>query len=292
MDLWCQVAFLHGTAFGCKTYWAFRAKHFEQIGYDWEPRHGTRELIERELSRVSIRVSRRDARMPDRKVREVRTLEMPPKLRKAYDTAERDFVLEYEDEEHARTMFSTTRWIWMRRMCGGHLDGELVWDGKIRELVSLLRGELAREQVVVWFCFNEEIAACATALEQVGVPARVMHGDVPQAKRRKDRDAFERGEFCVFLLQQKVAEFGMDLSAADTAIVYSRHPALQTNQQSEDRIVHMSKGDRPLLYVDLVAKDSVDEDVSEMVSAKRVRSQRVMDGGIWERMQARTRRKQ
>lgn len=283
LDLWCQVAFLHGGAFGHKSYWSFRASAFEQVGYDWEPRPETKKLIERELARVAIRVTRKQAKMPDKKVRETRYLEMPPQLRKAYDTAERDYILEYEGKEHDRTMFSCARWIWMRRMCGGFLDGELVWDGKIKEMVSLLGGELAREQVVVWFRFDNEIDACAEALENVGVSARVMRGKVAQKRRRLDQTAFEKGTFRIFLIQQKVGEFGdMRLHAADTAIFFSRHTAFLTNEQTEDRIIHMSKGDTPMLYVDLAVRDSVDEDVAELVRKKRWRA-----GDVFGRMRAR-----
>ncbi len=287
LDLWCQMAFLHGDAFGAKSYWAFRARMFEQVGYDWEPAAGTAEIIEKELTQRTVRISRKQARMPENKVRETRVLEFPPKMRKAYDTAERDYVLEHDDETVKTTMFSTTRWTWMRRLCGGFLDEEdgprLVWDGKVRELTSLLRGELAREQVVVWFAFNAEITVCADALPD----ARVMHGDVPPKRRREDEAAFRRGAFRVFLLQQMVADRGMDLSAADTAIVYSRHPGLEVNVQTADRIVHPKKGTTPLLYVDLVVKDTVDEDVAELVGRKGVRAQRVLDGGVWERVRER-----
>jgi len=287
LDMWCQVAFLHGSAYRCSSYWQFRAGWFSQTdALDWYPNPGTLDMMREETARVAFVCTRRDADMPDRKVHETRSLTMPKKLRDAYDSAEEDFVLEYDGEDVDSTIYAGVRWQWMRRMCGGFIGDECVWRGKVDELVNLLRGELAREQVVVWYAYNKEIDFSEKCLLSAGISAMILYGPVAPAERRRRITAFTKGDVRVLLVQQKVAEFGADLSAADTAIVYSRHAALLTNQQSEDRIVHPQKT-VPLLYVDLTVRDTVDEDLTELIREKKFRSQKLLDRALMERVRQR-----
>jgi SNF2 family DNA or RNA helicase len=53
---------------------------------------------------------------------------------------------------------------------------------------------------------------------------------------------------------------GLDFSAASTAIYYSNSLNPEDRLQSEDRIVHPAKRE-PLLYIDLLTRGSVDEDI-------------------------------
>ena len=55
----------------------------------------------------------------------------------------------------------------------------------------------------------------------------------------------------------------MDLSRASTMIRYSLPERYEDLSQDQDRIVHPTKDmvSEPLLYIDLVCKDTVDEDV-------------------------------
>ena len=287
LDMWCQVAFLHGWAYRCSSYWQFRAAWFSQTeAMDWYPNPGTLDMMREETAKTAFLCTRRDADMPDRKVRETRRLTMPKKLREAYDKAEEDFVLEYDGKDVDSTVYAGVRWQWMRRMCGGFVGDECVWRGKVDELVNLLRGELAREQVVVWYAYNKEIDFSEKCLLSAGISAMILYGPVSPAERRRRIDAFTKGETRVLLVQQKVAEFGADFSVADTAVVFSRHPGLLTNQQSEDRIVHPKKT-WPLLYVDLTVRDTVDEDVSELIREKKFRSQKLFDKALMERVRER-----
>ncbi len=281
LDLWCQISWLNGRAFGCESYWQFRARHFETdyAGFDWVPKPGANQMIEAELASKAFCLRRQDAGMVTPKVHERREVELPPKMREAYEKAEELFVLEYDGREVSRTVWATQRWHWMRQLCGGFIDRRLYWSGKIDELVSLVTGELAAEQVVIWFSYNPELRACLEALRKKRVRCEVMLGDVKPERRRELERHFRRGWFRVFLIQEAVAETGLDLSTADTAIYFSNHPGLEKRAQSEDRLIHPLKKS-PCLYIDLVVKDSVEEVVSEKLGVKKWRSQRTFDRAV------------
>ena len=291
LDLWAQLAWLDGgAAFGFKSFWGFRSGMFAPaFGWDWQPKAGNLARIERDLGRRAFVLSRREAGLSVPKVHETRRVQMPKALRSKYRTAEREFVLQdLQGKEIKRTIYATTRWHWLRQMCGGHVDERLVWPGKINELVSLLKTELAGEQVVVWFAYNEELRASARAIKRAKVSHAQMYGKTPAAARREMEGMFRDGKIRVLLVQQKIAEFGMDLGAADTAVFFSRHAALQTNAQSTDRIVRVGK--KGVLLIDIVVEDSVDEDVAELVATKAWKTQGLLDAAIAERVKGRASR--
>ena len=281
LDLWCQLAWLDGHAFGRRSYWEHRAQDFEPdaTGFGWRPKPTVTRRMQIELGRRAFCLRRKDAGMATKKVYERREVELPPKLRKAYEEAERVFVLEYDGEEVKRTVWATERWHWMRRLCAGFVDHELVWSGKVDELVSLAKGELREEQIVVWFAYNAEIHACARALRAKKVRTEVMTGDTPPERRRAVENQFRAGWFRVILIQEMLGETGLDLSMADTAIYFSNNPGLQARMQSEARIEHPKKK-VPALYIDLVARDTVEETISENLTLKGYRSQILFDRAV------------
>jgi len=292
LDLWCQLAWLDGEAFGCQTYWEWRAREFHPDArkWGWHPHPGVEEAVTASVRRRAFVLSRSevDPRFARQKVYETRTIELPPRLRASYRTAEREFVLELDGEEIDKTVFAGTRWQWLRQMCGGFVDHELVWPGKIGELVSLLTGELSGQSVVVWSCYNQEIKATVRALRKAKVGVESLTGaDTPEA-RRKTVERFAGGWSSVLVAQEvgPVAKMGQDFSAADAAIYFSNWPSLEARAQSEDRIAHPQKY-APLLYVDLVARDTVDEDMSELLREKRCRSDAMMRRAVVERMKGR-----
>jgi hypothetical protein len=267
-DYWTQLAWLDGRALGYPNFWSFRAAMFapHPAGFGWVPRPGAAKEIDSMIGKRAFVLSRAGAGMPDRKVYEKRTLDLPPSLRRAYLGVERDFA-----RDDAETKFAIVKWGWLRRMCGGVVDGRVVWPGKIDELLRLLRGELAGQQVVVWFAYNDELEIVARRLEKSGCPASRIVGPMSIRERRDAREAFQRGDARAICVQEALGRISLNLSAADTAIYYSNLPSYDCRAQSEDRIVLVGKK-RPLLLLDLIARDTVDSDVRDLLTEKRWRS--------------------
>jgi SNF2 family DNA or RNA helicase len=135
-------------------------------------------------------------------------------------------------------------------------------------VVSLITGELVREQVVVWFAFNRELARVWQALKKAGVEATWVAGEVGMDERRRRAGLFQEGKRRVMLAQIKCARMGVDLSAADTEIYFSNSWSFEDRKQSEDRIEHPNKK-ATLLVIDLVTEGTVDEDVVETMKERR-----------------------
>ncbi len=256
LQLWCQLAFLDGKAFRSNSYWSFRARFFEQFFYEWEPKVNTATMIKNTLAkRVSI-LSRADVNLDVEKVYERRMVELPARLVKAYEDLENNFILDYRNFSKD-TKYAPVKLQWMRQLCNGFLEKQMVWDGKIQMLLELLTTELANDQVIIWFSFRHEIDAVYQFLRGVNIAVRWVDGRIEPRQRRKMVADFSQGKFRVFLLQIAIAVTGMNLSAADTSIYFGPPFGVNLRSQSEDRILDVMKTG-PLLIIDLLVKDTVD----------------------------------
>lgn len=273
LEFWPQLAFLDGGAFGHRNFWNFRSADFQpdSRGFKWMPKPGVQQKINRAVAGRAFILRRKDVALATTKIKEVRWLELPKALRSTYSKVEADFELEGN-----QTLWAMVKYSWLQRMVGGFIDDRLVYHGKVDCLLELLTGELSQEQVVVWFNYNSEIRACSDALHKAKVTHRILWGAQDLPERLKIRQTFVDGSARILLVQQAVAQMGMDLSVSDTAIYYSMTPSFLAMSQTADRIVRVGKTS-PLLYIYLVVKDSVDEDLYHAIVGKTLRAGMSLD---------------
>jgi SNF2 family DNA or RNA helicase len=282
MEFWSQIAWVNGGhAFGSDNFYEWRQRWFAQpdYGYGWRPLPGVLDEIHEEVGERAFVMTREQAGMEVPKVYERRWLELPKKLRRTYDVAEKEFILQYGGKLHKRTFHRLVTSTWRRQICDGFVDGKMVWDGKIKETVSLLREQLARQSVVVWFAYNRGLRKAVRALRKAKIHTEVLTGKVQMQERRKVQRRFQKGRFRVLCAQIKCADRGVDLSRASAAIYFSNSPSCEERMQTEDRIANVDQ-DETLLYIDLVARNTVDSDMSYGLTGKKRRSQGSLNAAI------------
>jgi len=275
-NFYCQFAFLYGMAFGCKDYWAFRMKFMQPhpAGFGWVLKPGAKDTLLREVGRRACVMRRSDVGYAEQRVYEKRTFIMPPKLRKAYDKLEKEFEIEWKKKQIS-TKWTGSKYQWLRQMCGGIIDGDLVWGDKVTEVISLLQGELKNEKLVVWCNYNAEVEVLRKALDHAKISTVAMTGKTKLSDRNVIRKKFHtKKNPQVLVLQQAIAQTGMDLSKADTAIYYSTPLGGFARAQTEDRILSIEKIEKgtPMLFIDLVTEGTVDEDAMELIKDKKQNS--------------------
>jgi SNF2 family DNA or RNA helicase len=224
--------------------------------------------------------------MPNRKIYEYFELDLPPKLQTAYNKAESEFVIEYDGKQLDSTMYSIKQYSWLRRMANGWVGKDLVWDGKVNECIRIIKEQVGKQQIIVWFAFNDDMAAVKDALVANGIVTDFIHGDVPPFQRDAVLDNFRAKKFDVILLQHQIGQYGLDLSNVDTAIFYNAVPSFNLRSQSEDRMIHPKKKS-PLLYLDIVARGTVDFDIMMSLYDKGVNSDETLHKAILSRLQNR-----
>lgn len=271
-EVYTQMKFLGHDLLGANNYWTFRNAHMTQYPYGgWGVRGKSREKIQKEVGERALIMRRKDIQMAEQKVRVERQLVFPENVRKIYEKAEEEFILDIPDMGKIETVWAVTRYQWLRQLCSGMCPKEsgVLWDGKLKELDELSKGELAGERIVVWCNYNSEVAAIEQYFDSRDVWA--LTGKVNPKERWKHICSWEKHRGGILVLQQRIAQMGMDLSAADTAIYFSSPVEPLARAQTEDRIVSMEKIKQgiPLLIMDLVVKNSVDEDVLRLLSRKR-----------------------
>lgn len=265
LELWSQLAFLDGTAFGCRSYWEFRSRFFKQkrTGHGWKPKTGTQSFIKEYLAERAFVMSRKDAGMDVDKIYTERVLHLPQQLETAYQTIEREMILEWDGIEIARTMHTLPKFNWLRQMCGGFVDGKLVWNGKVEEIKYLLETELKDESVVILCNFRHEVREVHRSLLRC-TSTRGMAGDMAAADRRTIVADFQKKRFKVLVSTVDVVKTGENLSVSDTLIYYGPPAGTEAWLQSQDRILDIAQ-EGSLFIINLVVANSVDTDCLEVL---------------------------
>jgi hypothetical protein len=283
LDAFCQFRFLDGHFMGYTNFWKWREKYFQLSKnpwepYKWEPKPGTRRAIKTAVAKRGFIMTRKQAQMPSNKVYQTRMVEMSPAILKLYKQAEEYYELDSPSGITLETVHNVVKETWLARLCGGfHPDGSgIVCTRKADEFVNLVTGELAHEKVIGWFRFNEEIAYMKNRLRKEGVATDHIQGGMLKSVRKAKWEAHRLGDVRVNLVQIMCARYGVDASYCDTEIYYSNAWSNEARTQSEERIEHpLNK--TPKLVLDMVMKDTVDEDVVAGLKSKQFDSRWLMN---------------
>lgn len=268
LDYYCQFQFLHDEFLGYSNFWAFRQRYYVQgaMGWDWAPKRGTTDTIKAYVHEHAFVKTQKQAGFKSEKVYAERRVPLNVNQRRMYRDLKRRMMVNGQETKWAPVVHT-----WMRKIAGGFTpENELCSDAKLKILTDLVTEEFRKQSVVVWFMFNHEIAAAQAWLKKHApkVTVEAVTGETPVTKRPEIQDRFQSGLTRVILMQVALGQFGWNLSRANTAIYYSNSYEFEDRDQSENRIVHMTKED-DLLYIDLVTDESTDEDLVEAVQDKR-----------------------
>lgn len=272
-----QMLFLdNGETLQSENYWKFRMKHFRPIFHDWKPTLRGRRFIRKQLAERVVFMTRKDFKLGPKKIYKTRTLDFPQKIKTIYKTAVEEFILE-DGKMELKTNYAMVKFNWLRKLCSGLIEDRHEWDGKASELHYLISSELKDQKIVVFCDYVLEVNTLVKFLKKkrtLGI--EWVHGKVKQIRRDEIVKRFEHGGCRIIVAQPDCFTYGADLSAADTVIYYSTPLKNITRKQTEDRIVSV-ENKTPVLVIDLVVKDSIEEDIlksyrDKMSDASRMES--------------------
>lgn len=270
LEYYTQMKFLHGRWMGCDNFWQFRERFFssDYQGWTWWPRGASKELIRTQLQKDAYILSRKDVGMVTDKIYEKRMIDMPENIKREYRRMEKEFVCNLPSGEKLETNYVVSQLNFLQQLAGGQLKGQKFSDFKIKELVNLLNGELKGEKIVVFCQFLWELGEIKKALQQQKILCESISGKTTLESRNLIQNQFNKSNVIdVLIMQVGTGRFGLNLSAASTVIYYSNSLKPDDRIQSEERIFHPEKKE-PLLYVDLITKNSIDEHILKALKAK------------------------
>lgn len=262
LDIVQQLLFLDPQILQVRHYWEFRHRWCYQPfndPYKWDLTPDGRAFLGARMSAYCFSLTRQQAGVEVRKIFVRRLVELPPAARRNYHQVQREFRLKLQSEERA-TIFATTSWLWLRRICGGVYNGTTFQTAKVEELLSILKGELSHVQVVVWAVYLEEIDMLVRVLNREDITVARIDGRTSPSARRFVYDNFRRGIIRVLVAEPECFKHGTNLSCADTAIYYSLPVGLETWQQSQDRTVNLSTG-AAVMVMCLLMRGTIEEDI-------------------------------
>lgn len=103
-----------------------------------------------------------------------------------------------------------------------------------------------------------------------------INGDTALWLRKGLIKRFNDGRCLGLTISVQCGKYGLNLSRASTAIYFSNTYNLDDRVQSEERILHTSKQDTPLLYIDLISANTIQADILKVLRKKHAKTQYFM----------------
>ena len=288
-EVFAQYEFVEPGVFGTAPV-RFREKYFLLDFYKGVMGFKSEELkaeYEEKFHSISFTRRKQDCLDLPPKVYEVIKVEMGEEQARAYKDMRDEALVCYEDATCSAPVV-LTKLMRLSQITGGYVPlGSLEGDihnhpfernPKLGELVELVKN-LKKEQVVIWARFKWEIRAIEAALKNENIDCVTFYGDVSYANRLEARKDFREGLSQVFIGNAATGGKGLnDLVGAETVIYYSNDYSAENRQQSEDR--NHRNGTVKVTYIDLIMKDTIDEEVLRVLRGNEDVSNAILQRGL------------
>lgn len=238
----------------------------------------TRETIAKRARPFMLRRLKRDVlqELPE-KIESLQVSELLPaqkKLYAAYLAKLRHETLKYLDEEdfrknRIRILAGLTR---LRQLCCHPVLFNQDYAGSSAKLEQLLEiiddCRNSGRRMLVFSQFTEMLGLIGRELGYRGLPFFYLDGSTPASERVELCTRFNEGERDLFLISLKAGGTGLNLTGADTVILYDLwwNPAVE--QQAEDR-AHRIGQKKIVQVIRLLARGTVEEKMYELQQKKK-----------------------
>lgn len=261
-----QLQFLDTEILDERNRWNFQIKYFtKDFDHKWIiTQTGERYLTDR-LAKYCFFMSRQDIKLGGKKIYIQRYVKLTDEIRKVYKKAARDFILKHE-ETFDFTLWAPVKWGWLRKICGGFLDGKFINPAKLNQLKYLLENDLHGQQVIIWAHYIEEILHIYKVLKKK-YRVDYIYSKVKPIKREGIQTKFLKGKLDLLILQPGCFVHGVNLSSASAMVYYSSPVSGEIRRQTEDRTIDLGKQDN-IVIIDIVTDRTVDEDTYNSLAKK------------------------
>lgn len=301
LDLFAQYQFLRNGLLGTRSFRAFTAQFAELFPPEnhivqeiqrrtggspqiiCRDKHGNGifknlEQLQNLIAPHTYRVLKKDCLDLPEKIYQTHFFELTPAQRKLYECVKNELRYKREDGSidiyAALTAVNKLRQVTSGFIIAGGTAERLPEQhprlSALKELLDDIDG-----QAIIWASFREELSQIHEMLKVHG--AVQYHGGVNSADREQAIEAFQGGDARFFIANPAAGGTGITLTAAKTVVYYSNSFSLEERLQSEDRS-HRIGTRHPVVYIDLVARDTIDERIASALQSKRLVASEVLDG--------------
>lgn len=247
-------------------------------------RHRNLEELKDILKPFSSRVLKKDVLDLPAKIRQHLRFDMSPEQWKLYNKLKEELMLEFNDGEALLTAQEPiVNVLRLYQITAGYLpylendDGEPI--EQVHEFRENPRLETALSHLqkcsgktVIWCRFTRDVELLSTAL---GKQAVTFHGPLNEDERYNNKQAWLKGDPQYLVAQIQAMARGHNLNIAQDVLYYTNDSRLRLRRQSEDR-THRGKMDFAVLYTDMIASDTVDEQRVRTLRRKLTSAETIM----------------
>jgi SNF2 family DNA or RNA helicase len=276
-----------------KKTWAWTNSYDEVDSY----KSGALDEIHNRLAVISVRALRKNVHLDLGKIIQPQILEMPDKLKKLYEDATTNFVLELESASDKSRLFISSflaRLVRLQQLTDGylpHLDAktgailEYIWledkfgiaNPKIKFLDEWISEYLYNgTKLVVYSKFVPVLQRLYQRYQKHG--ARLIYGQTSPEDVMKYQDDFKSDPNCRIMICNTVTTEGKDFCPCNFIIFFDRVWSLKDNIQAEDRVVGINQKQESTV-MPLVLKGTIDYNLEfTVLPEKRKNADKVQDG--------------
>ena len=248
----------------------------------------TREQIARRVRPFLLRRIKEDvlSELPE-KVESLQLAELLPEQKKlygAYLAKLRHDTLKHLDKDtfrknRIRILAGLTR---LRQICchpGLFVDNYKGGSAKFEQLLQILEeSQNAGRRVLIFSQFTSMLSLIGRELANEGRSYFYLDGQTPSEERVKLCERFNAGEGDLFLISLKAGGTGLNLTGADTVILYDIwwNPAVE--EQAMDRAHRMGQNN-VVQVIKLVSRGTIEEKMNELQEKKRRLIEQIIEPG-------------
>lgn len=223
----------------------------------------------------SFRVLKKDCLDLPNKMYKNEYIELTPTQQKFYKHLKSDGLALLKDD----TVAITNKIVILTKLCQVASNNFLKEDGsneiidakhnpKLERTIEIIKECVENKQsVVLWGHFKSELEDLRSALEKENITYVRFYGGVSNDERIQAVSDFQSGKASVFLSNVQSGSTGLTLTKANTMIYYSNTFSVSDRVQSEDRIHRIGQKSN-VLYINMIAKDTIDEHIIQVLENK------------------------
>ena len=298
MDIFNQYKVLDdGDTFG-RSYYSFRSRYFydKNAGMPrnvhfakWEPRVDKTQELQFLIKKKSDRVLKKDCLDLPPLIKHRHYVNFGSEQKKAYDGMKKDFITfianhKTDKLEASVAQLAITKLLRLQQIVSGFLttdNGDYFFSENPRanELEGMLRTLTENNKVIVWTTFKNDIKIVEKICKQLGIKYCLLSGELSgRDKERNIREFSSDDETRVIIANRKAGGIGINLCQAKYSINYSRNFSLEDELQSEARNYRGgSEKFDSIIKIDMVAKDTIDEEIQQALENKQTISDVILD---------------
>jgi SNF2 family DNA or RNA helicase len=273
-DAWAQLEFVQPGIFG--RYYSF-LDSFVEVDWFRKPvgvKPGMVAELARRIAGRSYRVLKSDVLDLPEKVYIDRVVQLTDEQEEAYRQMRDELRIEIANLPRVDAFNVLSRLLRLTQVTSGLVgtsNNGYLWlrdNAKVVELDNLLNDELRGEQVVIFGLYQRELQELARRYVGEDTLLPILYGPTPEKVRHALIEQFQRGGRRLLFAQIRTGGIGINLTAAQTAIYYSRSWSLEDYLQSQDRL-HRIGQTGTVSIVHLVADQTVDEQIARALAGKQ-----------------------